>query len=411
MRALLFLSSILAFVFTSCTSATDESASTLKAGLWKAEILLNNEVYMPFTFEVSSSADTVWLVNGKERLVLTEVQHTTDSVMMRMHIFNAEIRAARHADSLTGWWIKNDYPDYRLPFRASLTPQLHFPVTTSPVADLSGTWEVAFERKDKAPMPAVGVFEQQGHLLAGTFLTTTGDYRFLSGVVNGNTLHLSCFDGEHAYLFEANIADGQTLTNGIFWSGRSWKQSWSARRNDQASLPSADSLTFMKDGYERLTFSFPDMDGKMVSVDDEKFRGKVVIVQLLGSWCPNCMDETAFLAPYYRQNQKRGLEIIGLAFERSAELEKARPRIETMRKRFDIGYELLLAGPNDKDAAARALPALNHVLAFPTTIFIDRQGKVRKIHTGFSGPGTGKYYEEFVASFHALMDELLAETL
>ena len=177
----------------------------------------------------------------------------------------------------------------------------------------------------------------------------------------------------------------------------------------QAALPDPTTLTFLKPGYSSLDFSFKNTQGKTISLKDPAYRGKVVLVQIMGSWCPNCMDESRFLAPYYQKNKKRGLEIIGLAYEKSTDPSFAYPKLDRMKERFGIQYEVLLAGTNDKSVAAASLPALEKVLSFPTLIVIDKKGMVREIHTGFSGPGTGVYYDKFKSDFTRLMDQLLAE--
>ena len=159
----------------------------------------------------------------------------------------------------------------------------------------------------------------------------------------------------------------------------------------------------------RIDFEFPDAEGRPLSLKDERFKDKVVVVQIMGSWCPNCMDETRFLAPWYKQNRERGVEVVGLSFERSARLEDAAPLMRRMAERYEVSYAILHAGSSDKATAARSLPMLNHIMSFPTTIFIDRKGRVRQIHTGFSGPSTGVYYDTYVEEFNRFMDKLLAE--
>jgi thiol-disulfide isomerase/thioredoxin len=140
-----------------------------------------------------------------------------------------------------------------------------------------------------------------------------------------------------------------------------------------------------------------------------RYRNKVVVVTIGGTWCPNCVDETAFLAPWYLANRSRGVEVISLQYERQMDSAFVRKALARMRERYDIHYDQLIGGIADKQAVAASLPALNSFLAFPTTIFIDRQGKVAKIHTGFTGPATGKYYEEFIKEFNAEVDRLLLQ--
>ena len=176
-----------------------------------------------------------------------------------------------------------------------------------------------------------------------------------------------------------------------------------------AALADPYSFSKLKEGYSSIDFTFPNPDNVPVSLSDPKYKGKVVIVTILGSWCPNCLDEAAFLAPWYIRNKDRGVEIIGLAFERKNDFEFAKRTLTRLKSRFDIRYELLFAGLAGTESASKALPALTGISAFPSSIFIDKKGNVRKVHSGFSGPATGKYYQEFQAEFNALVDELLAE--
>ncbi|WP_158552628.1 TlpA disulfide reductase family protein [Spirosoma telluris] len=182
-------------------------------------------------------------------------------------------------------------------------------------------------------------------------------------------------------------------------------------RNAQAVLPDAYSLTTMKKGVP-FAFTFPDaFTGKPVSLNDPKYRDKVVIVTIMGSWCHNCMDEAALLSPWYEANKKRGVEIIGLAFEYKNDPAFAKARLETVKKRYQIGYDILFAGIVDAKHPSEALPALSEVSVYPTTIFVRRNGEVAKVHTGYSGPATGQYYEEFVKEFTTEMDQLINESV
>ncbi len=175
-------------------------------------------------------------------------------------------------------------------------------------------------------------------------------------------------------------------------------------------LPDANSLTYLKEGYEQIDFSFPDLDGNLTSLKDEKYKDKIVILQIFGTWCPNCMDETRFLSEWYNKNRSQGVEIIGLAYEIKPEFEYARDRVLTMKEKLDVPYDFLIAGTSSTQSASESLPMLNKVMSFPTSIIIDKKGKVRRIHTGFSGPATGVYYEEFVDDFNQFMQELINES-
>jgi thiol-disulfide isomerase/thioredoxin len=402
---------LISLVAISCSTKKSEPA-TLKAGMWRATLTLQGQE-LPFNFEVrkdSSGGYNLFLRNANEKLLLDEVKVSGDSVDIPLHVFDANIKARIKGDSLTGLFIKNYEKDYRVPFRAAFGQHFRFakPANDQQPVDFSGKYQVVFTN-DSDTTIAVGIFKQIKDSVTGTFLTTTGDYRFLEGNVVSNEMKLSTFDGNHSYIFTAKKTEDGKL-QGEYISGKTWKQSWTGIKNENASLPDAESLTVLKPGYETITFSFPDANGKTVSLADEKYRNKVVIIQLFGTWCPNCMDETKFLAPWYKQNQSRGVEIIGLAYERKNDFKYASERLKKMIQKFEVSYDFAIApATNDKEEAAKTLPMLNKVVAFPTTIFIGKDGKVKKIHTGFSGPGTGIYYDQFIQHFNETVNELLSE--
>ena len=256
---------------------------------------------------------------------------------------------------------------------------------------------------------AEGVFNQLDGRVTGTFRTTTGDYRFLEGVQQGDSLKLSTFNGAHAYLFKAKVSD--SLIDGVFYSGNHFQAPFSAKRNENFQLPEADGLTYLKEGYDKLEFSFPDADGKMVSLEDEQFKNQVVVVQIMGTWCPNCLDETKFLVEYLEENKSKDVSVVALAFEYVKTPEAAFKAINRLKDRIGVEYPILLAqyASSDKSLAQDKLPMLNHILSYPTTIILDRKGAVRKIHTGFNGPATGNNYLSFKKDFYSFIDELLAE--
>lgn len=278
------------------------------------------------------------------------------------------------------------------------------------VYNIEGSWETVFSPKsENDKYIAKGVFKQYANKVIGTFLTTTGDYRYLEGVLNNNQLQLSTFDGAHAFLFTAEVNDS-TMT-GMFYSGNHWKEPFVAKRNDNYQLPDANALTYLKEGYESVEFSFPDENGSIVTLNDDRFIGKVVLIQIMGTWCPNCLDESKFYAEYYKAKTNKDLEIVALAFEYVKTEEKAFNNIKRLKDGIGITYPILLAqyGSTSKVKAQEKLPMLNHVLSYPTTIFIDKKGVVRKIHTGFNGPATGGKYIEFKEDFNTFINLLLTE--
>ena len=401
-KFLLFIAIIA--LFASCS----ESSSELKTGHWRGVIGLQGQ-RLPFQFDIerdSSGSIIAFIQNASERIKLDEIHFFGDSISFVLHIFDAQLRVKNHGDSLTGYYTKDYVDDYKIPFVAYYNQHFRFPTGSPAHRDFSGKYDVTFTSKNESKK-AVGVFEQNGNSVTGTFLLKSGDYRYLEGNVVGDTLRLSTFDGNHAYFFKAAF-DGDSLV-GEYWSGKTYYATWTGIRDDSAALPDPESQTYMKEGYDRIEFSFPTLSGDSISLRDPDFQNKIVILQLFGTWCPNCMDETIFLRDWYNKNRDRGIEIIGLAYEQKADYEYARNRVLKMKERLKVNYPMLIAGTSDNDEASKTLPMLNRVAAFPTMIIIGRDGKVRHIHTGFTGPGTGIYYEQFQERFNEVMNELLAE--
>jgi peroxiredoxin len=199
--------------------------------------------------------------------------------------------------------------------------------------------------------------------------------------------------------------------NGMFYSGNHWKEPFTAKRNENYELPSANELTFLNEGYDTLAFTFPDSDGNQVSLSDDRFKNKIVVVQIMGTWCPNCLDESRYYSEYYNNNKEKDIEFVALAFEYAKTEEKAFSSIERLKDNVGIEYPILLAqyGTSSKFKAQEKLPMLNHVLSYPTSIFIDKKGKVRKIHTGFNGPATGEKFTEFKTEFTGFVEDLMSE--
>jgi thiol-disulfide isomerase/thioredoxin len=365
---------------------------------------------IPFLFEVKS-ADTenavVTLVNGEDRLDLTDVTYRNDSVIIPIKVFDAVMEAKIDGERMSGRLVKlySNRPDSRVPFTAQKGAASRFTETGEPAtASLDGRWEITLPERDNAKQ--AGVFTQRADgYLTGSILTPSGDYRFLEGTVQAGRFYLSAFGGMTPYLIRGQFTCENMFTAEFITPAGISR--FEGVRNPDASLPDAYTMTTLNAGYSSLGFRLPDLNGNEVSLDDPKYKGKVVIVSLLGSWCPNCLDETAFLAPWYKANRSRGVEIIGLAFERKDDIEYARKQLAVLMERFDVTYDILFAGKAGDETVAKVLPELTKLMSYPTTIFIDKKGQVRKIHTGFNGPATGKFYEEFKNEFNRTVEELI----
>lgn len=412
MNSFIKMGSILGLTFLLFSCTKNPQTTNLKQGIWRGIIDIQGND-LPFNFEIlkTGAVYSANLINGKERIKLDEVSVLGDSVVIKMHIFDIDIRAKIDGDNLSGLYIKNYADNYRLPFKAIFGKTGRFEKPQSNKL-FDGRWETTFVKDDGGTYPALGIFKADGDLLTGTFMTETGDYRYLEGYTENNTMHLYTFDGNHAYVFKANLQKDGTL-KGNFFSGRSSNEPFTALNNPTFELPNALELTYLKAGYDKVNFSFPGLDGKPVTLNDDKYKGKVIVLQIFGTWCPNCMDETLFYKDWYDKNKAQGVEIIGLAYENPKngkfDFDYAKSRVEKMKEKYKVGYDYVLAGISESSDASRSLPMLNKVISFPTTIIIDRKGVVRRIHTGFSGPATGKYYEAFVEDFNTFMNTLIAE--
>ncbi|GAB3024341.1 TlpA disulfide reductase family protein [Spirosoma pulveris] len=373
------------------------------AGFWRGVFAMAGGHTAPFNLELTGK--TAYLLNGTERFELKKVMQRGDSLFIPVDVYNTVLAAkVENAKTLTGVFKHLEAPTTGVPFRMEHGKRYRFtehPV--APVVSMHGKWDILIDEKIKL----IGVFEQHGSKLTGTFLSTGGDMRYYDGSVQGDEFALSAFDGSNPQLFIGKISGNEL--SGSFVNSRQVR-SLKGTRNAQAALPDAYGLTKMRDGVP-FTFTFPDaFTGKPVSLSDPKYKNKVVIVTTMGSWCHNCMDEAAFLAPWYKANKQRGVEIIGLAFEVKNDPVFAKARLETVKKRYQIGYDMLFAGIADEKHASAVLPALSEMSVYPTTIYVKRNGEVAKVHTGYSGPATGQYYEAFIKEFNVEMDQLLNET-
>lgn len=376
---------------------------------WRGVIQLNNVIELPFNFEWQDDGERVQMTikNGKERISSTSVTPVGDSLKVEFPVFANYFMLKVEDSIMNGTYVNPDAKDYILPMYANQGDTSRFTSSESACCDVNGKWAVQFSPDTEDEYPAIAYFDQSGDQVTGTFVTETGDYRFLEGNIDGRHLQLSTFDGAHLFLFSAQIDPNGNL-NGSFFSGRHWMEPWVGFRNDDFELRDADSLTYLKEGYTKLEFSFPDANGNAISLSDSSYLNKPVIVQIMGSWCPNCMDESRYLKQVYDQYHEKGLEIISLAFERSDDPEKAFKRINKLKKDLELPYPIALAGVSNKKEAAKALPMLNHVMSYPTAIYLDKDHNIKKIHTGFSGPGT-PLYDKYVAENKILLEQLVEQ--
>jgi len=418
MYRIVFASFFLAFQLTilGVAVAAPPKGVGFRNGPWRAILERKDGNEIVFNFEVKDSAGKkiVYIKNAGERLLADDITFQGDSVWIRLPFFESQLRAVLTKDgNLDGVWLKHGADVWQsVPFKAFYGVSYRF-ITGKParIHDITGRWSSVFRASNgKDTTFRIGEFQQQGGRVTGTFLDPGGDLRYLEGVVNGDSLKLSCFDGGHAYLFTAKIENESTLSGGQYFAGPVARETWTASKDDGAKMPDEFTITKWKND-PPLNFTFKDLDGHSVSLGDKRFKGKVVLIQIMGSWCPNCMDETQFLSGFYDEYQPKGVEIIGLAYERSTDFTRSQNSLRSFQQRFHVKYPMLISGVavGDPQRSEKTLPQLERIENFPTTLFVGKTGKIEKVHTGFSGPGTGQHYEEQKKEFYHIVNAMLGE--
>jgi len=427
MKKITFLFIACSLIFGACIEA-DKTYTRAAPGIWrgvlslehfsipnqkKKDVVFVHDQFkpgeLPFNFEVKYIDDErfyIEIFNGTERIRLDSIQYGRDRTRARdtMNVWFPEYQSYIHAEVrggvMQGYWRVTTKEDYQIPFYADAGKDYRFTtMNEKPEQDLSGNWATNFgvEGKPEAIEKAVGEFKQDGNRLQGTFRTETGDYRFLEGTVQGRRFWLSSFDGAHAFLFSGSMQNDSL--QGEFRSGHKFKTLWTGWKDPNFKLGAADSLTHIKPG-GKIAFSVKTPDGREITFPSKAFEGKVKIFTVMGTWCPNCLDEQVFLTQFLKENPELANEIsiIGFSFERNKDIAKANAHLAAYKKKLGIPFDIVYAGPSGSAEAAKFFPALDKVMAFPTMIILDKNDNVVQVHTGFDGPATSRY-EAFKSEF------------
>lgn len=430
MRPALILSFII-LVLLSCVEPVDKAYSKLPPGIWRGVLILNDnpplidpneEVSikkdysgeLPFNFEVKYTDEENFYIeihNADERIAVSDIVYgrdkatAKDTIIINFPDFDTYIKAIYEDDLMEGDWFVNYRSNYQIPFKAYFGQAHRFTtLKKEPIMDISGKWDVKFEVDTDDEYPAIGEFQQNGNNITGTFMTETGDYRFLEGTIQNNRIFLSTFDAAHAFLFEAKILEDNSMI-GSFRSGKHYTSTWSAIKNDDAEIGDAFEMTTSQIEDEPFDFTFEDLNGKNVSLSDEQFKDKIKLVKITGTWCPNCKDESLFLMDYLKNNPSDDIEVIEVAFERYKDEEKAIEVLKRYQSKLDLPFTLLYGGYADKSITSEKFPQLSKVLSYPTLIFVDKANIIRSVHTGFAGPATSEF-PAFEQKFKLLVSEL-----
>ncbi|MCO6438268.1 MAG: TlpA family protein disulfide reductase [Phycisphaerae bacterium] len=402
---------LLPLILASATAILPEPS----AGPWRAW-LDSPGGELPFGLELKRSGNErqAWLINPPERATVPRVSVAGGKLILHIDHYDAQITADISADGrrLDGSWRKRgkDGSSTGLPFHAvagDIDRFLQDPNTRGKYySRISGRWLIKFSSEEQ---PAVGIFEAAlDGAVTGSILTATGDYGFLAGRFDYPRLRLSNFDGAHAFLFDARLQSDGTLS-GDFWSRDTWHETWTATRDDRASLP---------DGFERISpgreTALADIklrapDGREQSLQDAAPTGTVRIVEVFGTWCPNCHDASDYLGELQKNFGERGLRVVGLAFEYDDDFSRSARLVRQFAERHHAPYPMFVAGVAEKEQVLRKLPFLTQLKAYPTIVFIDRKDRVRAVYSGFAGPATGADHQQLRRAFTSLIGELMSE--
>ena len=376
-------------------------------GLWDATVLVNNgALEIPFRFELSGSGANVKgsFFNGDEKTTSTSGSFQNGTLALSFDELGTRLDARLKDGRLEGEYSRGTR-GAPYPFAAKRYTPVAAGETNIP--SIAGLWNVQVGKSSKGEAAWQLIVRQSGAEVSAVILRIDGDTGTLTGSYRDGKFALSHFSGARPLRLElASAADG-TLS-----VVQNTDKPLTAVRAEQAAAkglpqPSDPSrFTSVKDPSEPFRFSFPDLDGKIVSNTDPRFQGKVVIVAIGGSWCPNCHDETPFLVELYKKYKKQGLEIVELSFEEEAQIKNP-VRVKAFNKRYGVDYTVLIPG-EPKELNDKVPQGLN-LNSFPTTFFLGRDGKVRSAHAGFAGKASGKFHIEMKEDITALVERLLAE--
>ncbi len=387
-------------------------------GLWDA-VIVANDAEVPFRFEiVSGSAGAQgFFFEGDRKVGSTSGSFAGGVLTLEYDFLNTTLEARLDGGQLVGTY-RNKRANAR-PQNVRMRRFTPVALDSGDVPAVAGTWEMR-RNADEVSAPrdtrTWHVFlRQSGAEVSGSILRIDGDTGTLSGRWDGSKLVLSHFAGERPNLFEATLNPDGTLTATLNGTAHYLVvRSGDARARGIPEPPDPSRYTSVRDPTAVFQFAAPDLTGKIVSNGDSRFLGKVVIVSIGGSWCPNCHDEAPFLSELYKDFHARGLEIVGLMFENDPDPKAARPRVQSFIRRHGVQYPMLIAGTTQPSPGSKtindALPQIVNFGAYPTTIFLGRDGRVRSMHAGFASPATGAEHVRLKQEMRNLVEHLLGES-
>lgn len=380
----------------------------IKPGQWRGDIHYA-DVKVPLTFEIgypSGEIPEITFINGRERRTVANATIEGDSIFIPLDPFDVEIRARYTAMGLNGVY-KKYYRDLTLPFTAEFGKPRMAKTSVRSFAPIEKKWDITFSPESSGMSKGVGLFSLRGHIITGTIMTQVSDYRFFEGILDGDSLKLSCFDGAHAFAFIGKRTPEGWAGEMIYDDG--YSEPWTAAYSAEVELEDPFEMVQVEPGLETPYYDLLGAGEGKEAIDPSRYEGKVLIIQLFGTWCPNSLDQTKYLVNWYQQNQDREVAILAASYEANYSREYGLERLKEYRELNNISYDMVLGGRLSKTGAAMPFPFMERIEAFPTLVILDKSGYVRYVHSYFNGPATGEYYQAFDQRFNEIIDSLLAE--
>ncbi len=404
--------------------ALAQSKTPPLVGLWNGAIQSRAGV-VNFQIDIEQQGDALHatLVNATDRQPFSSAVFKDSVLTLRMDYYDGEL--ALHFVSLRR--MEGTYS------RQSSKGVVQVPVVLLPHLEvatgqpwtgpsLAGDWIFTWPEETGAEKTTLAAFQQDKNAdvnanvgATGTIEPVSGDTGLLHGFVYTSPdgqghFHLSRFDGIHILAIDGDFLPDGTL-KGQQGGVRALEPFTAERRKDKATADPnalAETLTKVKDPSQPFTFSGVDESGKTLTQNSPQFAGKPMIIDIFGTWCPNCHDEAPVLEKLYKKYHNQGLQIVGLAYEYIDDTPRNLKQIGIYRAKFGLTFPLLLAGTTDQGQIAKTLPQLEGFGAYPTSIFIDRSGHVKAILAGFTGPSTGEKYQEVQQRMDELVRQIVA---
>ncbi len=357
---------------------------------------------IPARLDITTNGE--WnILNDEELIQLDSIVFKNDSFFVKLPLFDSSLRGTWRGDSLFGEWTDHSRKDYTIPFTAGISNSAG---CTNELEEFS--YNVEFSPNDTAETSkGVAVLLKHGNVVTGTIMTETGDYRYLQGEWNADSLWLSAFDGTHLFYLEGKVK-GDSIVDGFFLSGKHWKEPWIAVKSQTNTLRNPYSIATTQVN-DNPVFTVLNKEESPVTFDSSTWKNHVSIIQIMGSWCPNCTDESRFLRELHAEYENRGLQIFPIAFERGDDVKAACNRVARQFNQLQLPYPFYYGGKASKEEAQKTLSFLTTVHSFPTTVFIDKKGTVRRVFTGYYGPGTHAEHEKHSTEIKSFVNDLLNE--